>query len=114
MDFFKFFVDTNSRWGGLSNKNQSEVSTKCVNEDSSIECRGYSRQVQQSFAAVMSKLSQCWLDKLGRPPLVKSTSLGVLTVQQYLLRCCVITDSEVSEEEGSYALNFYRWFLESL
>ena len=28
--------------------------------------------------------------------------------------CCGRTVPEVSEEEGSYALRFYRWFLESL
>ena len=31
----------------------------------------------------------------------------------YLPLCCVRTAPEVSEKEGSYALRFYRWFLES-
>ena len=37
-----------------------------------------------------------------------------MSVRLYLPLCCGRTAPEVSEEEGSYALRFYRWFLESL
>ena len=50
---------------------------------------------------------------MERPSLVKEP-LGVVTVRQYLPLCCVRTAPEVSEEKDSYALRFYRWFLESL
>ena len=48
------------------------------------------------------------------PSLVKSTPLGVVTVRQYLPLCWVRTAPEVSEEEGSYASRFYRWFFTKL
>ena len=36
-----------------------------------------------------------------------------MSVRLYLHLCCGGTAPEVSEEEGSYALRFYRWFLKS-
>ena len=59
-------------------------------------------------------LSQYWKTRLGRPSLVKSDLSWCSVGSTILLFCWVRIAPEVSEEEGSYVLRFYRWVFRRL
>ena len=92
---------------GLSNK---KVSTKCVNEESLSERRSYSLRLNGPSLLICQDLSPFWLEKIIKAFSCKKRPFWCSVVSTILTLCWVWTAPQISEEEGNYALRFYRWF----
>ena len=101
-----------TRRGGFQSKGFQH--TKCVNEESSKASQLQPSTLNGSSLQLCQDLSQCWLDKIRKTFFSKKRSFWCSVGSTILPLSWVRTTTEVSEEEGSHALHFYRCFIESL